>query len=329
MTAAREAEALFLRLADPEAPAGPVPAAGPALDAALDLAERHGLTAVVLRKLGPAAPAAMRQRHAVLAGQSMLLDHLAEKVTGAMAAAGLAFAVVKGPVFARLLYPARGDRTFTDIDLVMPPGDIAAAGRVMEEAGFLAERKAAWDNSERDMEFKWTLASNRSALFELHGNLVHYPALRRRVSLGHAELVGIGGGDPQAIEALLATAVVHAACGHKFHRLQMVVDVLQAARRLPAERAEGFARAAARFGFALEAAVALSLAGRLFGDAGVATLADRMERGPLTALGRRLVTPPVVLAAADPADRGSWARRKAFRLVQCLAPGPRGRFEGG
>src|SRR5690606_27819354 len=144
--------------------------------------------------------------------------------------------------------------------------DLERASDVMRERGFQPERNEIWDNSQRNMEFKWTLAQNRSVLFELHTDLVHYPRLRRRVSFGYEELLAAGQGDPEAPEALLCVAIVHASCGHKFHRLQMVVDVLQAARRLPDDRIDTFVRIARKLRFGMEAAVSLSLASRLFED---------------------------------------------------------------
>ncbi len=69
-------------------------------------------------------------------------------------------------------------------------------------------------------------------MVEVQGNMVHYPALRRRLSFGYAELKAASPGDEQSAVAMLLIAVVHALGGHKFHRLLFAVDIAQAARRI-------------------------------------------------------------------------------------------------
>lgn len=311
---------LLAQLADPDAPCLDLAALDDAtIGQIAHLAEQHGVLPVDARKLAGRLPAERGDDIRLRVGQSMLLEHKRHAVSNGLEQAGVAFAVVKGPVFARLLYDNPADRPFTDIDVLVRHGDMDKVGPVMREQGFSADRKESWDNSERDEEFKWTLADNRSVLFELHGNLVHYPMLRRRVSFGYKELVSAGRGDPEAPQALLSTAIVHAACGHKFHRLQMIVDVLQAARRLPDDRVDDFVRVARELGFALEAAVSLSLAGSLFGDHRVAKMPERFGASVLAAIGRRLISPGTILQVAAPAHRGSWTRRKTFRMLQYIA----------
>lgn len=320
MVASPELSLLLRRMADPEERSSdPAAISGPAIDQLIDLAGRHGVLSIVLRKLREQAPAVARGDMILRTGQALLLERKAEAVSARLRDAGVAFAIVKGPVFARRLYEFPADRSFTDIDVLIPPAALEAAFEVMRSEGFSLDQKEFWDNSHRDMEFKWTLPENRSVLFELHANLVHYPRLRRRTGFGYEELVNLGGGDPLAPEALLGTAIVHASCGHKFHRLQMIVDVLQAGRRLPDERIGHFVDAAKRTGLAPEAAVTLSLAGRLFEDRRIAMLADRFGDGPVIRIGRRLITPDAVIEAADPHRRGSWIRRKAFRALQYMA----------
>lgn len=320
MTVSKETASLLLRLADPDAPPIDLDAIDDlTIEQLANLAERHGVLSIIGRKLAGRRPVAAEPGMRLGIGQAMLLEAMAKTVITSLRAAGVDCAIVKGPVFSRRLYDHRADRLFTDIDLLFHRAHLEKACDVMIREGFQAERKAVWDNSHRDMEFKWTRADNHSILFELHGNLVHYPLLRRRVSFGYEELVLAGQGDTEAPEALLCAAIVHAACGHKFHRLQMVVDILQAARRLPDDRVDGFVRAARGLGFALEAAVSLSLAGRLFSDHRVAMLGDRFGATASSRLGRRLISPDTAIQAADPRHRGSRARRKAFRLVQYLS----------
>ena len=320
MVVSQELALLLCRLADPEdSSSGQIAISNGAVDQLIGLASGHGVLPIVLRKLRRQAPAAARADMTLRIGQALLLERKAEAVCAKLRDAGVAFSIVKGPVFAQRLYEFQADRPFTDIDILISPDDLAPASNIMRDEGFRPDRKDFWDNSHRDMEFKWTLADNRSVLFELHTNLVHYPRLRRRVSFGYEELVDAGRGDPLAPEALLCVAIVHASCGHKFHRLQMIIDVLQAGRRLPDEKIEDFIDAAKRIRLAPEAAVTLSLAGRLFQDHRIAMLANHFGNGPVSRIGRRLITPDAAIQASDPRHRGSWIRRKTFRLLQYLA----------
>ena len=128
-----------------------------------------------------------------------------------------------------------------------------------------------------------------------------------------------GDGDPNAPAALLMTAVIHAACGHKFHRLQFAVDIIQAARALPDADLPMLERAARAIGAELELAVSLNLVGKLFGDQRALDLAQRFSSGFTGAVSKRLVSPAAVHNAMSTSGRASHARRKAFRGLQLLS----------
>ena len=305
------------RLADPEAPAPATPE--PDRKALLELARPHGVENILWRKFGAGidAPGGAGTLHRV--GQAMLLDGLRRDISAALAARGVPACVVKGPVFAERLYAVPGDRLFGDVDLLVDPVFMEEAIRAMEELGYVRQGKT-WDNSRRDMEYKFGHPRHPTALIELHGDLVHYPQLRKRAGFGLRELLAAGDGDGQAPAALLATAIVHATLGHKLDRLVMLVDVLQAVRNLPPQDYDRAAAALAGLRLDLECAVCLSVVARLFCDDAVAALADRFPAGAAARLGRLLVSPgAAVHAQGRGRRRGSWARRKTFRLLQRLA----------
>ncbi|WP_245432945.1 nucleotidyltransferase family protein [Mesorhizobium sp. WSM3866] len=229
-------EKLLLEFADPEAPSewgGALSASS--LMALLANAEFHGVLPVMLRKLREIGDAdlpndaALRQKlsglrdQATLAtGQSMLLQYHGDRIMKALAAKGVAARIVKGPVFARKLYRHAADRPFTDIDILVDPASIGEANNVIAECGFkLASGEA---ESHELQEFKWLEKENSSLLIELHGNLVHDTGMRRRLSLGFRELQIIDGGEADTPASLLTIAIVHAAGGHKFHRLQLCIE---------------------------------------------------------------------------------------------------------
>jgi hypothetical protein len=296
----------------------------------LDAAQDHGVLAIVWRKLrGPSRAAAasegfrkrlarIEEEHTLGVGQSMLLRHHGARISKLLREQGIPAEIVKGPVFADQLYEHPADRPFTDIDILADVNDLLRIGDVVEACGFERDAKA-WDNSERYQEYKWYLRGNDSIMVEVQGNMVHYPALRRRLSFGYAELKAASPGDEQSAVAMLLIAVVHALGGHKFHRLLFAVDIAQAARRISDPKE--MVRAAERLGAALEVRTALSVTSRLFRDAGIEALARHFPEGPRARLGQRLMNEDSVLDAMPKTSRASHLRRHGFRWLQMLGPG--------
>lgn len=319
-------------------PAAPLPAEAVAsresLESLLGLAERHGVRPIVIRKLRSAPPSeivrealdAARTRSTFAAGQSMLLRHHAATILGRLGAGGVNCRIVKGPIFADRLYPQAADRPFTDIDILLSPDGIDAANALMEKLGF--GLPAGLEASAELMEYKWHLATNNSILVELHTDLVHLPGMRRRLSMDFERLARIDDGEADSPAAMLSVAVVHAAGGHKFHRLQLLVDVLQAVRALrSAEDEERAIKAARDAGAALEFATVLDVTARVFGEARAARLADRIARSLSVRISQALVSPRVVLDAGMDDGWRSRLRRDAFRWVQRMQGEARGNSE--
>jgi hypothetical protein len=312
----RDLAGALAHLADPEKPA--VGVDGTAVrEALLALAEPHGVDAILWRKFGGDhdGPGGRGMLHRI--GQAMLLDRLRRDITSSLATSGVGVSVVKGPVFAERLYPVRGDRPFTDIDLMVEDGAMGKAIVAMGELGY-RRGDGVESGPRRSKEYKFTHPGHRNVLIELHGDMVHYPLLRHRAAFGRGELLRAGDGDGEAPGALLATAIVHATLGHKFERLIMLVDVLQAARRLPAADHRRFVDTLAAMRLGLECGVCLNVTARLFEDDAAAELAGRFRSGLRSRAGGLLVTPRSVIVVKGKSPRASWLRRKAFRLLQYL-----------
>lgn len=278
-------------LADPEAPTPPaetIACLGP--EDLLDLARYHAVEAVLWRKLAPAsaslgAPwagmmAELTERVRIATGVTMLLESHATRIVQGLNARGLPHRLVKGAAFAGALYPEVSDRPYTDVDILVPPGHLEDVGAVMREAGFGLAVLPRPEKTEIYREQKWTREGERHLLVEVHTDLVHLPALRRRVTFGYgeAEIADQSGTAPAS--GHLLTAVVHGAIGHKFHQLKLAVDVLQAIRRIGNEMPLVIA-AARQLNLTYELAAAASLVGRLFpgaeADGRVAELAGLIE----------------------------------------------------
>lgn len=323
-------EKLLLNYADPEARSAGDPAAK-TLSALLANAEFHGILPIMLRKLQEHGDAhlpqdaalqeqlsGLRQKATIAIGQSMLLQYHGDRIMKALAADGIPARIVKGPVFARKLYRHVTDRPFTDIDILVEPANLPRANQIIAACGF----KLAGDEarSRELQEFKWLEQENSSLLIELHGNLVHDTGMRRRLSLGFKELRMIDGEAVDTPAALLTIAIVHACGGHKFHRLQLCVDVLQGVRALQSAGSEARLLEAARMtGIELELATVLNVTGRLFDDAHALELAGRIKPDLGIRLARRLITRNTLLGVNSRDKMSSRLRRDAFRWIQRLA----------
>lgn len=318
---------LLCDLADPQAaPVGIEAFDGADVGVLLGAARDHNVEPVVLRKLKglrfpeaegfeDARRAASRDRM-YLAAVALALSDQAARVMAAFRKAGVPHALVKGQAFARDLYDEAADRPFTDIDLILPASAAARAGEVMAELGYVQFKRERFDKSEQNEEQKWGLQGDRLMLVELHGNLVHVPALRRRISFGYAEHADACAGGDRPVAGHFVTAVIHAAAGHKFHQLRLLVDVMQAMRRLSGSDLDHLAGVVARLRIQPEVAMSLQLVDALFpavratGRAG--DIRERLRLRPV---------PPIVDARSvlDAPGGEFWrskVRRHAFRLYQ-------------
>lgn len=319
MTSA-EFDKLLCSLADPEAPA--VAVSEVAVDRLLKLARDHNVLPVVTRKLASqhstADLKAAQGELTMLVGLSMHLRGIAAKVDRYIADKQLEAVIVKGPVFARQIYPTPADRPFTDIDIMVAPSARAPIGELLTGFGYQLFLKPLLDHTEQNQEEKWIQPDMDALLIEVHGNLVHYQGLRRRISFGYAEFMLSGRGNAMAGLPQFFVAVVHAALGHKFHQLRLLVDVLQAFRHLAPDEVAALPEMARRLGLTLEARLCLELIAELFDVPGASTAARHIAGGRANTLATRLVDGGAVLAA--PTAFLSKVRRHTFRGLQRIVP---------
>ncbi|NKB28988.1 MAG: hypothetical protein GKR99_16135 [Rhodobacteraceae bacterium] len=214
--ATRDLDDLFCRLADPVAATEKVSDAD--IPELAKMASSHNVSTILYRKIGGARLAALAPELVAevegLTAMTLRLESLLPGLRAAFSSRGVDPIIVKGPVFAERLYPDPADRPFTDIDIVASPDDFDAIGEILTDLGLYQHVKDRFDRSEANQEQKWISDADPNLLIELHGDLVHYPGLRRRVRLGHGELMSLG---PGSATALFLTAVAHGALGHKFH----------------------------------------------------------------------------------------------------------------
>ena len=275
-------------------------------------AELHGVLPAVLRNFPPfqgdaafaevRAHAFARQRP-LLAYSLMLRAHLETLLPGLV---GLPVLVVKGPVFARSLYPAPHLRTFTDVDLLIAPEAERQVGQVLDARGF---RLAGSNGDAQRQEWKWVCRDNDALTIEVHTNLAHHPELRAAISLTYRDLAGVA----ETPAALLTVGVVHGALDC-FERLRHVVDICQAARVLmTAEQERCLETLVERTGARLAAITGLDLAFALFGEPRCRELARALGPARYRTAARLLLGRAVFVSAMTRVRAlHSW-RRQAFR----------------
>jgi len=299
------ADPLGLRAKPPRRPLPPE-----RIDDLIDQAEAHGVLGAVLQNFpafagDPAFAAgrnAARDRNRANAAFSLLLTREADALMADVR--DLPAAVVKGPVFARRLYPSPSLRCFTDIDVLAAPEALPRLDAALADHGFrLVESYPR--------EHKWLHRDNDSVMVEVQIDLVHADSLHDVVSLPYRAIAAA----PESPEALLLVALVHGG-GHQYERLQQVVDVCQAARALQGaaeeRRFEEMVKAAnARF----IAAAGLLLADRILGEPRCREIARGLGSVLWPGVAGLLLDRTVIMSAMDHRrTRYAWLRQ-AFRWL--------------
>ncbi len=289
----------------------------------------HGIEAIAVPKLGASLPKnglsemlmeQEKEYQFVANAHSLILEAHADRIINALKRAELHAVIVKGPVFSKELYEREADRQYTDIDILSHPTSIGDIGEILRQEGFHQAVREFWDNSERNMEQKWVHNDNANILVELHGNLVHYAGLRRRISFSYEDYQTASCNGKCPAIAYFITAVVHAAAGHKFHRLALLVDVLQALRRLEDNDLARLGQVVDMLGLRLEVLTCLDLVGSLFGEVNTRPALAHLPDGRNYSWTRRLVTADAVLDTWRDTGHRSRLRRHAFRWMQHIVP---------
>ena len=280
-------------------------------------ADMHGIVGSLLRHFPPfqrddATFAAARSdatvRHRSAVAYSLMLRTHGEAIMDAASATGLPLVMMKGPVFARTIYPSPNLRTFTDIDLLIAPQAEPRLAQILDQHGF---RLAHYDRDPVRQEWKWIKRDNDALMIEVHTNMVHHPELRAAMSVTFEDLAGIA----ETPAALLTVALIHGAL-HRFERLRQIVDICQAARQVRTTEEEGrFEHLVHRTGSRFAAIAGLDLAYRVLNEPHCRKLADGLGPMPLARLMPLLIGRSVVTSTMSQARFFHSWRRQAFRAL--------------
>jgi hypothetical protein len=303
----------IVHCSDPLGERGPAPKRPLPLEQAgnfIDMAEAHGVLAAVLQNFRPfhddgafaEAHAAARARHRANAAFALLLSREADTLVEDLR--GLPAAIVKGPVFARRLYPSASLRTFSDIDILAAEEALPRICEVLVDRGFeLAE--------DHKREMKWIHRRNERVMVEVQTDLIHPDTLHDVVSLPYRVVAQ----DPHGPAALLSTAIVHGGA-HQFERLQHVLDIYLAARALPSGiEQEAFLEMINAANARYVAYGGLMLAARLFDEPRCRELARALGHVRFQLAARLLLDRATVMSSTDRRRSFHNWRRQDFRIL--------------
>jgi hypothetical protein len=237
-------------------------------------AERHGLAGVLLdafRGRAIAVPADVERPVATreVAREADYAAHL-DMLRAIDAALGSIRAVaLKGPLLAGRLYARPSARTSTDIDLLVAPDDIVAAGQALARVGY-----RPWDHPRED-HFRRRghhlhFLHDAAPPVELHfhafrgfgGMLSSDPVVARSVAApGHLGAIRVPSPEDE-----LAYLAVHAA-GHRFMKLGWLYDLHLLLARLTPDQVEGAVTIAGASGMSRPVLLALEATRATFGAA--------------------------------------------------------------
>jgi hypothetical protein len=196
---------------------------------ALTFATRHWTVPLLYCCLDAAAPAGypapvrdrLRQAFRTSAGHALRLAAELIRVASALEADGIPATAWKGPTLAVAAYGNLALRTFADLDILLPAGDVRRAGGLLAALGYRAGcrhpdvREWAFERVDGaiTVELHWAIAPWQFAV------PINLADLRREpVTIGGHEVTHL------AAEDLLLTLCIHGS-KHRWDRLQWIVDV--------------------------------------------------------------------------------------------------------
>lgn len=95
---------------------------------------------------------------------------------------------LKGPVLAELSYP-QAPRCYTDLDLMVPPGQLRRAISALEDAGAVVA-EPDWALAVKDAKGELSMAVHGLPLVDLHWHLVYLRSARERWTIPTEDLLG-------------------------------------------------------------------------------------------------------------------------------------------
>lgn len=249
---------------------------------------------------------------------SLRLRRATAELLARLSAAGIPAAEFKGADFADHLYSLPNLRPTSDIDLLVPRLRLRDVADVLWRTDYVPVlagpmRFAADEYGEQS----WRCQSIADIEVDLHWNLINHPSLRRRASVGLADLdwettdANAKGARRATPATRMVIAAAHAAYGHQFDRLLLLCDVRESAQRMTsaADRA-ALQRLAARTGTRAALDLALGTTAHWLNDSAAADLRSSLNCGSIVRKGWRLISRQMLLHSGG---QGHPVRRRLLR----------------
>jgi hypothetical protein len=238
----------------------------PPVEGLLPAAEYHGIVSL-LRSLVPTLPGVSE---AFLNEQGVRMRALADLELVAELLGDVAWAVVKGPVLSEVVYRQRGQRGFSDLDVLVDPSVFGSAVADLEAAGaVLLDRN--WQLAHRQQRAELSLRLPKGTVLDLHWSLINHADTRRLLRLPSMleDRVPVVLGSVPTFRLAPVDGLLHV-CLHAVlsggHRLVWVRDVIESLYEVPPAN---LLDRAASLGVTLPVATMLSRTAAVTGSAAV------------------------------------------------------------
>lgn len=213
-------------------------------DRLLDVADQHGITPLLAESLRTAdrlaaLPAALHARLLSARREAVVLDSLRrahEQTTlDAFSAAGVDAIVFKGAALAASHYAASWQRPRGDVDVLVPPDQVAAAHAVLERGGCRRVPRPAGEVVTYQARYA-TVSTAVAVAYDVHWRIadpqafadaIDLPALRQRAVPGPLK----GSRMAAPVDALLIACIHRAAHHFDSERLLLLCDIDRLVRR--------------------------------------------------------------------------------------------------
>lgn len=196
----------------------------------------HGVLSVVLAALASSghtlAPNLRAHRTSTTMGR-LRLDQELRQVASALDGSGIDWVVVKGPVLDQVVYHRRSTRECTDLDLLVPPGQLERALHALAAAG-VTVMGADWSQRTWAHGSEVPMLSSSGFTIDLHWHLVNRRTMRSAFDLDSEGMLArrthrpVGGLEVPTLDDLdLVLHVLLHACLDGCGRLRALLDVQQ------------------------------------------------------------------------------------------------------
>lgn len=210
-------------------------------DADLETAVDHGLVGVLAESSVPAIRAAVHPIHARLSSRQRVMRRHLHRLLTVFSESGVRVAVLKGAALAEWAYRAPGMRTYTDVDLLVPPDDLPMVLETLNSYPSIGTIPPKRPKADKREILVIDEATGISFSVDLHWDLFSYAQLGRaadgatewawdRAKLASDHPLGALHVLPE--EARIAFLATHAALDHRF-RLVLFRDLAEVARLDP------------------------------------------------------------------------------------------------